>query len=666
MGKNAAAPTGASALRRHVVIEDVRPCVEGGRWPAKGTAGRPCVVEATAFRDGHAALRAVLKWKREGGKAWNEAPMACVNPGLDLWRGEFPLKECGRYAFTVEAWTDAYASWRADLQKRVKAGQEVRSEALEGAALLEKMGRGARGEDAGALRDAAKRLRGAAGNAPEALEVASGEALLDLVGQVQPREDAETYAPELRVLAEADYALFGAWYEMFPRSQGTEAGKASTFREAERRFPDIKKMGFDVLYLPPIHPIGKAHRKGRNNSLTAQPGDPGSPWAIGSEEGGHDAVAPELGTLDDFDHFVAEAKRHGLEIAIDFAIQCSPDHPWVREHPEWFYRRPDGTIKYAENPPKKYEDIYPVNFDTEDVEGLYLELRRTFEHWIAHGVRIFRVDNPHTKPPAFWDLLIRELQEKHPDVIFLAEAFTRPPMMKALGKRGFSQSYTYFTWRNTRKEIEEYLTELTQTEMKEFYRPNFFVNTPDILPRILVEGGRPAFRMRLVLAATLSPSYGIYSGYELCENAWIPHHALPGDVEYADSEKYEIRVRDWDAPGNIKDLVEKINRIRRENPALQELANLRFFKSDNDRILFYGKVTADRSNAILVAVNLDPRSPHHATVALPLEEIGVPPGGTFVAHDLLTGARYAWGERNYVRLDPAVEPAHILLVERSV
>ncbi len=639
----------------HVVIEDVRPSVDGGRWPCRRTAGKPCAVEATAFRDGHAVLRAALKWRPEGRGEWNEAPMTCVNPGLDLWRGEFPLAHPGRYVFTIEAWTDVYATWLADLRKRVEAGQPVRSEALEGAAILEKFCRGAQ---------AAHQLRAAAGNPQAALKAAADPALLNLVERLQPRGDAGTYEPPLTVIAEPPRAVFGAWYEMFPRSQGTRPGKPSTLREAERRFPDIRKMGFDVLYLPPVHPIGKTHRKGRNNSAAAKPGDPGCPWAIGGAEGGHDAVAPELGTLADFDHFVAEARRHGLEIALDIALQCSPDHPWVSEHPEWFHRRPDGTIKYAENPPKKYEDIYPLNFDTQDPEGLFREIERIFEHWIAHGVRIFRVDNPHTKPAAFWERLIRGLQVRHPDVFFLAEAFTRPPMMKCLAKHGFNQSYSYFTWRHSKAELTGYLTELAGTGMKDYYRPNFFVNTPDILPPILVKGGRPAFRMRLVLAATLSPSYGIYSGFELCENAAIPHHAIPDDVEYADSEKYEIRVRDWDAPGNIKDLVEKLNRIRRENPALQEFANVRFFPCDNDQILVYGKMTEDRSNVILAAVNLDPHRVQGGWVTLPLWEIGVPDGGAFTAHDLLTGARYPWGARNFVKLDPAVEPAHVFRVER--
>ncbi|HYF00902.1 MAG TPA: alpha-1,4-glucan--maltose-1-phosphate maltosyltransferase [Planctomycetota bacterium] len=634
----------------HILIEGLRPEIDGGRWPAKRPARRPCPVEATVFRDGHAKIRAVVRWKARGAAGWEEAPLECINPGLDLWRGEIPLGDPGRYVYAVEAWTDVYASWLADLRKRVAAGLEVRSECLEGAGLLRRWG----------LDEAAARLEAAAGRGADALNAAEAPDLLADVARRQPREDA-VVSPEREISAVRARGIFGAWYEFFPRSQGTVPGRASTLREAERRFPDLQQMGFDVLYLPPIHPIGRTHRKGRNNSLVAGPGDPGSPWAIGSEHGGHDAVEPALGTLEDFDHFVAEARRHGLEVALDFALQCSPDHPWVKEHPEWFYRRPDGTIKYAENPPKKYEDIYPLNFDTSDREALWAEILRVMEHWIAHGVRIFRVDNPHTKPPVFWEWLIRTLQDRHPDVLFLAEAFTRPPMMKALGKLGFTQSYTYFTWRSTRAELTEYLTELTQTEMRDYFLPNFFVNTPDILPKELVHGGPPAFRSRLVLAATLSPTYGIYSGFELCENAAMPHHAFPDDVEYADSEKYEIRVRDWDAPGNIKPLVARLNRIRRENPAFHELANLQFFPSDNPSILFYGRASDD--NRILVAVNLDPHRVQEGFVHVPTERLGLPPGASYTAHDLLGGGRFPWGARNYVRLDPASAPAHVLRVE---
>ncbi|MGH9761411.1 MAG: alpha-1,4-glucan--maltose-1-phosphate maltosyltransferase, partial [Blastocatellia bacterium] len=427
---------------------------------------------------------------------------------------------------------------------------------------------------------------------------------------------------------------------MFPRSQGTIPGRASTLREAERRLPDIHAMGFDVVYLPPIHPIGMTNRKGANNALAAGVLNPGSPWAIGSDAGGHDAVDPGLGTLADFDHFVNAAQFNGLEVALDFAIQCSPDHPWVRRHPAWFRHRPDGSIKYAENPPKEYQDIYPINFETREQRALMEELRNIVVFWIEHGVKIFRVDNPHTKPVKFWEWLIGEVQGQYLDVIFLAEAFTRPKMMKALAKAGFSQSYTYFTWRNSKTELTEYLTELTQTEMREYFRPNFFTNTPDILTDVLQRGGPAAFKLRLVLAATLSPSYGIYSGFELCEN-----RAVASTEEYQNSEKYEIRVRDWNKPGNIKDLITRVNRIRHENAALWEFENLRFLPADNPAILFYAKLSEDRGNALLIAVNLDPFAWHECTVTVPAD-LGINPSGGYRVTDLLSGAVYTWSERN--------------------
>jgi len=648
----------------HILIQSVRPVVDGGRYPVKRLVGQQCDVEATIFRDGHSTIRAVLQWRRRNQKSYTEVPMELVNPGLDLWRGRLPLEKNDRYFFTIEAWTDVYASWLADFRKRVDSSQNVQSEVLEGVALIETVAKRASKTDKKTLSEAAVRLKGQAKDPQCALEVATEPTLLEKMSSLQPREDAVTHESILSIVAERTAALFGSWYEMFPRSQGTIPGKASTLREAERRFPDIRKMGFDVLYLPPVHPIGKTHRKGRNNSLEAGPDDPGSPWAIGNSAGGHDALEPGLGTMKDFDHFVQEARKHGLEIALDFALQCSPDHPWVEEHPDWFYQRPDGTIKYAENPPKKYEDIYPLNFDSPDREALWQEVRRIFDFWIGHGVRIFRVDNPHTKPPCFWEWILNDITSKHPDVLFLAEAFTRPPMMKTLAKLGFTQSYTYFTWREDKKGLRDYLEELTQSEMKDYYHPNFFVNTPDILPTILVRGGRPAFKMRTVLAATLSPSYGIYSGFELCENEAMDHHAIPGEYEYGNSEKYEIRVRDWNAPGNIVEFIARMNGVRKENPALQELANLKFLDSDNDRILCYAKATADFSNVILVAVNLDPHNVQESTVLVPSEAIGLRPGESYDVQDLLTGARYSWSARNYVRLDPNVQPAHVFRVER--
>jgi starch synthase (maltosyl-transferring) len=647
----------AEQIVEHIIIERVTPCLDCGRWPIKRIMGDRLTVEADIFRDGHQILRAVLKWRLKRERDFLETAMTEL--GNDRWSANFVLQENARYVFTIEAWTDRFASWRSDLEKKVRAGHDVRSDLLEGAAILDELARAAKDESAGQLSAYISALKQSA--APRALEVALSPALASIAARLDPRSDAVTYEPVLEVVADRPKARFSAWYEMFPRSQGNEPGKPASFRVAERRLSDISKMGFDVLYLAPIHPIGVTHRKGPNNSLKPLPDSPGSPWAIGSSAGGHTAIDPALGTIDDFEHFVAASRQVGLEVALDFAIQCSPDHPWVREHPEWFNHRPDGTIKYAENPPKEYQDIYPLNFDTVDQEGLKAEMRRVLLFWIDHGVRIFRVDNPHTKPVSFWKWLIEEIQNEHPDVIFLSEAFTRPKMMKALAKAGFTQSYTYFTWRNNKNEMIEYLTELTQTEMAEYFRPNFFTNTPDILSPILQTGGRPAFQMRLVLAATLSPSFGIYSGYELCEN-----EAIPGTEEYLNSEKYEIKVRDWNRPGNIKDFISRVNAIRRENPALQQLTNLRFLPTDNEHILLYAKSTADLSNVILVAVNMDPFSTRECTATVPCDAVGVAPGRQYRVADLLTGMSYIWSERNYVRLDPHMSPAHILRVEERL
>ncbi|MBI5367324.1 MAG: alpha-1,4-glucan--maltose-1-phosphate maltosyltransferase [Planctomycetes bacterium] len=650
-----------AAENRHVVIENVRPSLEGGRYPLKRIVGERLEVEADLFRDGHELIRAVVAWRAPGDAAWSEAPLECVEVGLDRWRGSFPLTVNARYRWTIEAWTDRFASWLADLTKRVAAGQPVAGEVAEGVRLIEAVARAATGRDQELARWSAVRLREAAADPAAALAIAAGPELADLMARRAEREGPTRYAPEQEVVVDRPRARCGAWYELFIRSQGRTPGTPAGFRDAEARLPDLAALGFDVLYLPPIHPIGTTKRKGKDNRLTAAPGDPGSCWGIGSPAGGHDAVEPALGTLADFDHFVAAARAHEMEIALDLAIQCSPDHPWIAQHPDWFYQRADGTIKFAENPPKKYEDIYPLNFDTPDWRALWAEWRRIVLFWVGHGVRIFRVDNPHTKPLTFWEWLIKDVQAAHPDVLFLAEAFTRPQPMKALAKAGFSQSYTYFTWRNAKAELGEYLTELTRSGMEEYFRPNFFANTPDILHAFLQQGGRPAFKIRLLLAATLSPAYGIYSGFELCEN-----EAVPGTEEYLHSEKYEIKVRDWNRPGNIKEFVARVNRIRRENPALSLLTNLRFWPAENDQLLFYGKVTPDRTNALLVLVNLDPFRVQEGMVTVPLEELGLKPGGRYEVCDLLTGARYAWGDRNYVRLDPATEPGHVLRVERRL
>jgi starch synthase (maltosyl-transferring) len=655
-GRTAPAADRPPSLQYHV-IEAVTPMVDGGRYPAKRVMGEPCVVEADIFRDGDHVLRAAIKWKPWRETQFSESPMEHVDN--DRWRGEFPLDRNDRYVFTIEAWTDPFASWERGYRKKAEAGRDVASDLLEGIELVESAARRALGADCTALDAALAQLRSLA-QPRDAVAIVSDGALLDLMARVGERWSVTEYRPLVEVVADRPLARRGAWYEIFPRSQGATAGRAATLREAERRLPAIRDLGFDVVYLAPIHPIGHTHRKGPNNSLVPLPDSPGSPWAIGSEAGGHTALEPALGSLEDFDRFVATAGRLGLEVALDLAIQCSPDHPWVREHPEWFRHRPDGSIKYAENPPKEYQDIYPLDFEGPAVGALMEAIKDVVLFWIGHGVRIFRVDNPHTKPVEFWRWLIVQVQGHHPETIFLAEAFTRPKMMKALAKAGFTQSYTYFTWRNSKSELTDYLTELSQPPMSDYFRPNLFTNTPDILSPILQRYGRPAFKMRLVLAATLSPSYGIYSGYELCEN-----QAVQGTEEYLNSEKYEIRTRDWNAFGNINEFVARVNAIRRENPCLGLFGNLRFLQTDSDEMICYAKATPDGANVILVAVNLDPAEPHYCSVVVPPEVVGVAPGENYGVTDLLTGSSWTWGERNYVRLDPAIEPAHILLVTRA-
>jgi len=642
----------------HHVIESVSPCVDCGRYPAKRIAGEPCIVEADVFRDGHQVVRAALRWRKARERSFAEVPMEPI--GNDRWRGEFPLDENGRYVFTVIGWTDRFASWLADFKKWVEMGKrDVGSEILEGIALLKEIQRRADSAGKATLSTILSRLENET-DGRAALAIFSDPKVEEYATRFGRRIDPVSFSPALEVIADRPRARFSSWYEMFPRSQGREPGRGATLREAAARLVEIHNMGFDVVYLTPIHPIGKTLRKGPNNSSVANEDSPGSPWAIGSAAGGHTAIEPALGSLEDFDYFVAEANGLGMEVALDFALQCSPDHPWIKQHPEWFYHRPDGSIRYAENPPKEYQDIFPLNFDSPQCGAMAEEIRSILRFWIGHGVKIFRVDNPHTKPIDFWEWLIGDIQAKHPEVIFLAEAFTRPKVMKALAKAGFSQSYTYFTWRNTKAELTEYLTELTQTPMREYFRPNFFTNTPDILSPILQRGGRPAFKMRLILAATLSPAYGIYSGYELCEN-----DAIPGTEEYRDSEKYEIRVRDWSQPGNITEFIAKLNQIRRDNPALQLFTNLQFLTTDNDQIILYVKATDDRRNVIMVAVNLDPMGVHECTAFVPPDAVGVKPGESYFVTDLLTGNRYRWADRNYVRLDPQVEPAHVFLVSRE-
>jgi starch synthase (maltosyl-transferring) len=648
--------------QRRVVIENVRPSVDDGRFAIKRTVGERVTVTADVFADGHDVLAAAVLHRPEGSNTWDEVPMTPL--GNDLWQAEFVVTALGRHEYTVEGWIDRFASWRLELSKKVGAAQDVSSELLEGAAIVSRAGaRAAAGRDTalrGTLAAAATALADTGRPAGERVAAALADALARAMDAVPDRSRATRYDRMLGVIVERERARFSAWYEMFPRSAGTDPARSATFEEAAARLPYVKAMGFDVLYLPPIHPIGRSFRKGRNNSLTAEAGDPGSPWAIGAEEGGHTAVEPGLGTIDDFDRFVEAARKQGLEVALDIAFQASPDHPWVREHPEWFSHRPDGTIKYAENPPKKYQDIYPLNFESDEWRALWLELKQVFEFWIAHGVTIFRVDNPHTKPLPFWAWALREIARVHPETIFLAEAFTRPKIMKHLAKVGFSQSYSYFTWRNTAPELTEYFTELTQTDVREYLRPNLFANTPDILHEYLQRGGRPAFVARLVLAATLGASYGIYSGFELTENQPV----RPGSEEYLDSEKYQIRIRDFVQPGNLSELIARVNAIRREHPALQRDWGLRFHPSDNPELLCYSKQSEDARDLVIVVVNLDPFHMQHGFVDLPFAAWSLAPDATLEVADMLSDERYFWrGPRNYVRLDPGVRVAHILLAD---
>ena len=639
---------------RTVWIAGVWPELAGGRHPVKRVVGDTFDVSADILREGHEALAAVLKYRTVKDTTWREVRMRHVDN--DRWEGRFLLEENTRYLYTIEAYPNAYRSWRADLEKRLAAGMEVTSEVLEGAALLRPALERAVGADKKRIEALLAQLEGVA-TPLERTKLLLADETAELVESYPDRSAATTYDRELEVVVDRPVAQCAAWYEIFPRSQGRD-GRYGTFRDCIVRLPAIAAMGFDVLYLTPIHPIGRSFRKGRNNSLTAGPDDPGSPWAIGSEHGGHKAVEPALGTLNDFRDLVNAAHGAGLEIALDYALQCSPDHPYVREHPEWFHHRPDGTIKYAENPPKKYQDIYPLNFYCRDREALWEELKSIVLFWIEQGVRIFRVDNPHTKPIVFWAWLIREIQTLYPDVVFLSEAFTRPKLMQALAKVGFTQSYTYFTWRNWKDELIAYFTELTRTEVAEYFRGHLFTNTPDILPPILQDGGRPAFKLRLALAATLSSLYGIYSGYELIENT-----PITGTEEYLNSEKYEIPVRDWDAAGNITDYVTRINQIRRENPALREYRNLEFYESDDDSVLFYGKRSADGRNVVWVVVNLDPFEAHDARLHLPLDRFDLTAEDRIQTHELLTDQRQIWrGPAHTIRLDPAREPAAIFRV----
>lgn len=651
-----------------ITIEHVSPQIDAGRYAVKREVGDTMDVVCSIFKDGHDLIKAVILCRLADSNEWWETPMTEVNHGLAQWYGQLWFGTNARYIYTIEAWVDEYGTWLDGTTKKLEAGQDISLELVEGADMVRKTverlktikdvrDEDARKADLALLQDALKRFDENE-DMYQCANILMGNDVSEAMDRWPDREKATRYDRELEVYVDRERARFGAWYEMDVRSQGSVPGVHGTFKDAEARLPDIQAMGFDVVYMLPIHPIGYAHRKGKNNSLVCEPGDVGSPYAIGSAEGGHRSIHPQLGTMDDFRSFVAKTHELGMEVAMDFAIQCSPDHPWIKEHPEWFTFRPDGTIKYAENPPKKYQDIVNVNFYGEHSESLWLELRDTFLFWANEGVRIFRVDNPHTKSVPFWEWVIREVQNVYPDTLFLAEAFTRPPMMQMLAKVGFTQSYSYFAWRESKKELEEYFTELTQTDEKEFMRPNLFPTTPDIMPMYLHDAPRSAFIIRFILAATLSPSYGMLNGYELCEN-----DGIPGREEFNNSEKYEIRTRDWNAEGNIKDVVAAINWIRGENYALQEYENLRFYTSENDNIIFYGKMTEDRSNMIFVALSLDPYHGQEGRIWFPTEEMNVAFGGRFHVEELLSGREFdVRGNELWINLYPAGNQAEIYRV----
>ena len=691
-----------------IPILDVQPVLECGRRPAKAVAGETFEVSATIFREGHEMLGAGVVLRTPTGERQPVVGMAEAMPGTDRYAAQVTVGCEGRWQFQVEAWGDSIAHWRHDAGIKVPRGLDVGLMMAEGAILFERAARSLRpnravpagsagpvgpagpggpaappappgsrwahaaraAQSAQAARSAllalAARLRDPAIPPWDRLAAADDDEILAILA-AHPLRELLTRSPSYPLAVHRQRALYGAWYEFFPRSEGVRTDPmgrreptGGTLRSAACRLEQIAAMGFDVVYLPPVHPIGTTARKGRNNALQAGPGDPGSPWAIGSPDGGHDTIHPELGTLADFDAFVRRAGEVGLEVALDFALQASPDHPWVRRHPEWFTTRADGAIAYAENPPKKYQDIYPLNFD-QDPEGFYAEALRVLRHWMDHGIRIFRVDNPHTKPLPFWERLLAEVDRTDPDVIFLAEAFTRPAMMHALAQIGFHQSYTYFTWRNTAAEIVGYLRELSGPAAA-YMRPNFFTNTPDILHEYLQHGGPPAFRTRAVLAAMLSPSWGIYSGYELCENTPV----RPGSEEYLDSEKYQYRPRDWakaqEPPNGIAPLITRLNAIRKAHPATHWLRNLRFHHVDQPELICFSKRSQRDEDTVLVVVNLDPHTPREATVWLDMPALGMDYGSQFVVTDELSGHSYQWGRANYVRLDPAMTPAHIFTI----
>jgi starch synthase (maltosyl-transferring) len=674
--------------RRRVIIEGVKPEVDAGRFPCKRVVGQEVVVEADIFTDGHEAISARVLSRFERDRRWREQPMEPL--GNDRWRAAFRVERLGRYRYTIEAWLDRWKGWRRDMQKRLAAYQDVSIDLIIGGQLLDDAARRALGRDARTLAAAAQSAQDTTLDVTDRIRVVMGDDIDALASLYPDLSEAARYERELEVAVDPVRAEFCAWYELFPRSAG-DAGTHGTFADVQRRLDYVQELGFDTLYMPPIHPIGMMRRKGPNNRETAGPDDVGSPWAIGSAEGGHKAVHSELGTLDDFRSLVDAARARGIEIALDIAFQAAPDHPWVQEHPDWFRARPDGTIQYAENPPKKYQDIYPIDFDSSDWRALWDELASVFEFWIDQGVRTFRVDNPHTKPFGFWEWCVARIRSRHPDVIFLAEAFTTPRRMERLAKLGYNQSYTYFAWRNTKAEMIEYMRELTTTDVVEYFRPNFWPNTPDILTEYLQTGGRAAFMNRVVLAATLSSAYGIYGpAYELMEH--LPRD--PGSEEYLDSEKYQLRAWNLERRDSLRHFIARLNRIRRENPAFHGNRTLRFHSVQRDgaeveHLIAYTKSSAAApvsptgraiyayenfsppapgplNNVVLTVVNMDAANMHAGWIGLPLRELGIDPERPYNVHDLLGDARYTWaGAWNYVELNPTVVPAHIFRITQT-
>lgn len=638
-------------IRNDIVIENVMPQIDCGSYPAKRKVGDTVMVTADIFTHGTSLLSADLLYRKVSDSEWSRAPM---NKGEnDSWSGCFAADTNTTYQYTVEAWVDVYSTWLSDLKKWHASGEDVSADLRSGIAMLKGMAQGT-GVERARIAELAEII--SRSDTDTAVRTASNEETLKLATSHQPREKAR-YRRQLEIVVDRKIAGFSSWYELFPRSQSAVRGRHGTFDDCISRLDDIATMGFDVLYLTPIHPIGITNRRGKNGSTTALKSDPGSPWAIGNSEGGHKSINPELGTMADFKRLLAAARGKGLEVAMDIAFQCSPDHPYVREHPQWFYRREDGSIRYAENPPKKYFDIYPLNFESSDWKGLWEELRSIFLYWIDAGVRIFRVDNPHTKPFAFWEWVITSIRKEHPDVIFLSEAFTRPKVMYELSRIGFTQSYTYFTWKNFNWELEEYFTEISRPGTADYFRPNLFTNTPDILPYVLQNGGRPAFMMRALLASTLSPIWGMYSGFELCEN-----EALPGREEYMNSEKYELRHRDWNRSGNIRQLITTLNEIRRKYSAFQGLGNTEFLPAGNPNIVAYVRKSSAGDSAALVVVNINPFEPQDTMLRVPASLFGTEGDSDYSVRDLLTGEIFRWhGEYNYVRLDPGERPGHILV-----